>query len=393
MSTSLIFKPFLYSTQRSPELGEQIPWVCLGAGLLGPESVHGWRKFPTVAGKLPCLTASLHHGHLRGVWLLPCLLRASEASVAGQQGKPRGAGGLSWLGFGHTQALLAYASMERHLQVQHIQGEKLKNSELWDAHDPAEITLGRPKRRLRWLRGGRGLWASWQLQCNPQDTPDGRRARLPGEVETSRSLESLCWMMVSWYTQVEGCLAKANTWKTVFLKQTRVKGCLDMADTWKDSWWRSINMTSQTVGDKHWALVWFAPPHYSSLKARVYWFALHNVVERNLPKNFLWSSCGSLLILWPRLRQVGEPGGFFRVELQLPGVCLMKGLDCSCWFMPGVCLPRGLVCAAKLCLMFANGLNCCPRSLSSLPKNYCWTGPLPHILITFLFYFLCWVVG
>ena len=42
---------------------------------------------------------------------------------------------------------------------------------------------------------------------------------------------------------------------------------------------------------------------------------------------------------------MGEPGGFFRVELQLPGVCLLKGLDCSWWFVPGVCLPRGLVCS------------------------------------------------
>jgi hypothetical protein len=46
-------------------------------------------------------------------------------------------------------------------------------------------------------------------------------------------------------------------------------------------------------------------------------------------------------------RVVGDPGGFFRIELQLPGVCLLKGLDwtertgldCSGWFMCAVCLP------------------------------------------------------
>jgi hypothetical protein len=27
---------------------------------------------------------------------------------------------------------------------------------------------------------------------------------------------------------------------------------------------------------------------------------------------------------------VGEPSGFFRTELQLPGVCLPRGLVCSC---------------------------------------------------------------
>ena len=71
-----------------------------------------------------------------------------------------------------------------------------------------------------------------------------------------------------------------QVWRIVFLKQTQVKGCLDIADMWKDSWWRSINMTPQTVGDKHWALVWFVS--LSSLTTHLYWFALHSFVELNL---------------------------------------------------------------------------------------------------------------
>jgi hypothetical protein len=68
-------------------------------------------------------------------------------------------------------------------------------------------------------------------------------------------------------------------------------------------------------------------------------------IERNSPKNRSWGSCGSLVLLWPYLKPVGKPGDFFRIKLQLPGVCLLKGLDCSWWFVPGVCLPRGLVCS------------------------------------------------
>jgi hypothetical protein len=61
-----------------------------------------------------------------------------------------------------------------------------------------------------------------------------------------------------------------------------VKGCLDIANKWKDPGGRSINMTPQTVGDEHWALVWLAPPYYSLLKPGMYQFALHSVVELNL---------------------------------------------------------------------------------------------------------------
>ena len=107
-------------------------------------------------------------------------------------------------------------------------------------------------------------------------------------------------------------------WKDVWIQQTleRMLG-----------WWRIINMTQQTVGDKHWVLAWFAPPWYSSLKAHTYWFTLHCVVElnswkcaaiekRNLLKDCLGVSCGRLPLPQPHL--VGKPSSFFRIELQLP---------------------------------------------------------------------------
>ena len=41
-------------------------------------------------------------------------------------------------------------------------------------------------------------------------------------------------MMFCWGTQAKGCLAKADTGKTISLKQTQVKGYFDTADIRKD---------------------------------------------------------------------------------------------------------------------------------------------------------------
>ena len=54
-----------------------------------------------------------------------------------------------------------------------------------------------------------------------------------------------------------------------------VKSCFNIANMWKDTWWRSINMTLQTVGDEHWTLVWFSLPCYPSLTTDICWFTLH----------------------------------------------------------------------------------------------------------------------
>lgn len=119
--------------------------MCLGDGLLGHESVHGWRKFPTTAGKLPGLTASLRHGHLKGVWLPPWSFGASEASVPGGWGKLRG---LSWLGLYHTEAVRTYTSREAGTGPAHTRGG---TEELWNC----EMFMVLLKKTLR-KAGGRG---------------------------------------------------------------------------------------------------------------------------------------------------------------------------------------------------------------------------------------------
>ena len=92
-----------------------------------------------------------------------------------------------------------------------------------------------------------------------------------------------------------GCLAKANTWKTVFLKQMQVKGCLDTVDTGKQPWWRSINMTPQTVGDEHWELVCFVPSQYSSLCIDLSYIAF--IVELNLWSCHHWEKLTQELLM------------------------------------------------------------------------------------------------
>jgi hypothetical protein len=175
--------------------------------------------------------------------------------------------------------------------------------------------------------------------------------------------------MFCWGTELKGCLAKVNTRKAVFLKQTQVKGCFDIADTWKDSWWR-INMTPQTVGDKHWALIWFALPHYSLLTTHVYWFALHSIVELNL-----WYHCH-----WEELTQELFMQ-FLPVAIclfcslssgHLANLVVSSGLHYSClvsacwkdWMVAaGSCLVSACLedwsGAAGSYLVFATGLNCC----------------------------------
>jgi hypothetical protein len=87
----------------------------------------------------------------------------------------------------------------------------------------------------------------------------------------------LCQVMFSWGTEMKVCVGKAKTWKSVFLKQTQVKRCLDIANTGNGPESRSVNLISQTVGDVYWPFVWFALPHYLSLKTHMYWFTLHNI--------------------------------------------------------------------------------------------------------------------
>lgn len=78
----------------------------------------------------------------------------------------------------------------------------------------------------------------------------------------------------------------------VFLKQTQLKWCFAGADMWKDKWWKTINMTPQTVGTG--ALVCFALPHYPSLMTSLYWFTLHSFVKLSLWQHCHWEASGSL---------------------------------------------------------------------------------------------------
>ena len=143
---------------------------------------------------------------------------------------------------------------------------------------------------------------------------------------------------------------------------------------WKDAWWRSINLTPQTVGDEHWALVWFSLLCISLLKTHMHYSpyivllsSTHDnaAIERNSPKNCLWDSCGHLSIL----QLVVETGGSFRIELQWPGICLLRVLNCSSWFVPGVCLPRELVCSCWIIFVVCYRTELLPRKIKLTPKE------------------------
>jgi hypothetical protein len=67
-----------------------------------------------------------------------------------------------------------------------------------------------------------------------------------------------------------------------------------------------------------------------------------------------------LPLLWLCVRPVGEPGGFFRTELQLSGVYLLKGLDCSYCVIFGICYEIGLL----------------SKKIELDTENYCYTVPL-----------------
>jgi hypothetical protein len=101
-------------------------------------------------------------------------------------------------------------------------------------------------------------------------------------------------------------------------------------------------------------------------------------IERNSPKNYLWGSCSSLLLLQPHLRLDGKLSSRLNFSCWfILGFCLWKGLDYSCWlYVVSACLEDWSA-AAESYLVFVMGLNCCQGRLSLPPKNYCWTGPLP----------------
>ena len=187
-----------------------------------------------------------------------------------------------------------------------------------------------------------------------------------------------------------------------------MKGCLDTANTWEHAWWRSINMTPQTVEDEHWALVWFAPPHYSSLKTcmvhltQSYWAQL--VVM--LP---LRETCQELLMKFLRqlAASVASPHAdcwvwwFLQDWTTAAGLCLVFA-----WCLPAKRTGRSVAASSHIVsaylkdwsaasesyLVFAIGLECFqrrayPQGTIAVQVHF------PCILITFLIHNFCWVVG
>jgi hypothetical protein len=108
--------------------------------------------------------------------------------------------------------------------------------------------------------------------------------------------------------------------------------------------------------------------------------ALHRVAALDLwwcchwekhAKNYSWGSWSRLPLLWPCLMPVGEPDNFIRIELLLPGVCLLKDWTVAA----GVCLVSACLEdwseAGDSCFEFAVGLNCCQRR-SRWPLKCYW---------------------
>ena len=145
----------------------------------------------------------------------------------------------------------------------------------------------------------------------------------------------------------------------------------------------------QTVWDEHWALVWFVLPCYSSLMICMYWFTFHSIVELNFWK-------------LPTLRETRPRTAHEFPAAVATSAALPQANWQAWWFLQdwskaswyqlafsrkdwtvaaGSCLESACLenwsAAAESYLVFATGLNCFPRRLSSCPKNYGWTGPLP----------------
>ena len=148
----------------------------------------------------------------------------------------------------------------------------------------------------------------------------------------------LCQMMFGRGTQVRGCLAEAN-----------VRECFPEADTGERMFGYSKHVKGPVMKEyKHdpadrgrGALATsssLACSPYSLLTTLMYWFVLHSVVEPNIERN---SPKENLTREVPvaACRFCSLPLGW------VASLVYSSGLNYSCWFLPGVCLPRGLVCS------------------------------------------------
>lgn len=140
---------------------------------------------------------------------------------------------------------------------------------------------------------------------------------------------------------------------------------------------RNIRMTPQ-MGKLSTGLVWFASLFFTNDMPVLVHLTLHSwallvALAKELLMGFLCYFHSSLLLVhvW----------------------CLPSGLDCRCWFMCGVCREDW---TAGALFGIATGLNCWCHD------NEDWTRPpkatlkqisFPHILTTFLYCHLWWMVN
>jgi hypothetical protein len=171
-------------------------------------------------------------------------------------------------------------------------------------------------------------------------------------------------MMFCCGTQVRSSLAKSDTWKNVFLKQTKVKRCFIIANTLKDTWCslmfrRNKNMTPQA--GRAWELICFALPHYSLLMTHMYWYTLYRIAK---------------LCLWWCYREKHAK------ELLVRFLWILLTLTTVSGWLASLAISSGLNALAGSCMVFAER-----SELQLLIHIWCllldWTAGIPIAKIGF----------
>jgi hypothetical protein len=186
--------------------------------------------------------------------------------------------------------------------------------------------------------------------------------------------------MLCWGTQVKGCLAKADRWKNVFLKQIQVKGCFAIANMWKDSWWRSINMTPQTgrcalsIGLVcSTSLLFTNNLHVLVDLTQHCWVPLVTPSLRETRPRIAHevpvSACRFCSLVSGQLESLAVSLGLKYSCCFVPGICLPRGLNSSCQFLCGICLPRGLVYSCRVLFGVCNGTELLRKKIELTSKK------------------------
>ena len=144
----------------------------------------------------------------------------------------------------------------------------------------------RPGGSLSFLFHQEGWWPKLELESRPSCDNIG----LWFLVVSLGFLQSGHNKRMFWYSKhVEGCLMKEYKY--------------DPTDSGR--WALSIGLVCSTSLFRHACI---GSPYIALLSST----CGNAAIERNLPKNCIWGSCGSLAPLQPCFRVVGEPGSFFR---------------------------------------------------------------------------------